>query len=89
MRSVRLRKDTIFRLYLGAFCLLFSAACLFLISSQSRFHKREIDGLRSHVLQLTAELSERKIVSSSREDSDPQSSVSSEPQKPRYKSLQQ
>lgn len=82
MRSFRLRKDTIFRLYLGAFCLLFSAACLFLVSSQSRFHRREIAGLRAQVSQLSAELSERKNVSSSREDSDSESSVSSEPQKP-------
>lgn len=82
MRFVRLRKDTIFRLYLAAFCLLFSAACLFLVSSQSRFHEREIDGLRSQVLQLSAELSERKNVSPSIETQKSQSSASIEPQKP-------
>ena len=81
MHSVRLRKDTIFRLYLGAFCLLFSASCFFLVSSQSRFHRREIAGLRAQVSQLSAELSERKDVPSIRADSDLKSSVSSEPQK--------
>ena len=82
MHFVRLRKDTIFRLYLGAFCLLFSAACFFLVSSQSRFYRREIAGLRAQVLQLSAELSERKNVSSSRVDSDSKSFVSSESQRP-------
>lgn len=82
MRSVRFRKDTIFRLYLGAFCLLFSAACFFLVSSQSRFHRREIAGLRVQVSQLSAELSERKSVSSGPVDSDPQFSVSSQSQNP-------
>lgn len=81
MHFVRFRKDTIFRLYLGAFCAFFSVACFFLISSQSRYHQRQIADLRSQVLQLSAELSARKNVSSSLEESDSQSSASVETQK--------
>lgn len=58
MSRVRFRKDTIFRIYLAVFCLLFAGASLFVISSQAQFHKRQMEDFQRRLDSLRSELSE-------------------------------